>query len=100
MQILDSKTGRSVAEPLTGHAGEVWAVAMDRQSRWVATAGEDTTIRIWDAKTGKSLRTLRGHTGFIMSLAFSPEGGQLVSGSRDRTVKFWETARWIDPANP
>ncbi|MES2925152.1 MAG: protein kinase [Verrucomicrobiota bacterium] len=100
VQILDSKTGHRIADPLTGHTGEVWAVAMDRQGRWLASAGEDTTIRIWDAKTGKSLRTLRGHTGFIMSLAFSPDGGQLVSGSRDRTVKFWETARWIDPANP
>jgi WD40 repeat protein len=98
VQILESQTGR-IVDKLAGHAGEVWAIAIDRQNRWVATAGEDTTIRIWDAKTGKPLRTLRGHTGFIMSLAFSPDGRQLVSGSRDCTMKFWETAGWTSPAN-
>jgi WD40 repeat protein/serine/threonine protein kinase len=93
VKISDARTGEEL-ENLPGHTGEVWAVALDRQSRWLASAGQDTSIRIWDAKTFKPLRILRGHTGVIMSLAFSPDGRQLASGSRDHTVKVWDTARW------
>jgi len=98
VRIWDAKT-RQELETLPGHKGEVWAVALDRDSRWLATAGEDTTIRIWDAKSWKPRRILRGHTGAIMSLAFSPDGQRLASGSRDHTVKFWDTARWEESPN-
>jgi WD40 repeat protein len=92
VRIWDAKTGHEL-KSLPG-PGEVWALALDRQGRWLASAGEDTTITIRDATSWKPLQTLRGHTGGIMSLAFSPDGRHLASGSRDHTVKFWDTARW------
>ena len=85
-------------DTLRGHTGEVWALAIDREERWLATAGEDTTIRIWDLKSKQLARTLRGHMSVVMSLAFSPDGQRLASGSRDHTVKLWDTARWSEAA--
>ena len=95
IKVSDANTGEELNN-LQGHTGEIWAIALDRQGRWLATAGVDTTIRIWAADSWKPVRTLRGHTGVIMSLTFSPDGDYLVSGSRDHTVKVWETARWKD----
>jgi WD40 repeat protein len=92
------------AEPhaLHGHGGDVIAVAVSPpDGRWIATAGEDTTIALWDvkslSKTSPTLEPqhrLRGHTGMVMSLAFSPDGRRLVSGSRDGTVRVWDMTHW------
>jgi len=47
-------------------------------------------IRIWDARTGELLETLRGHSGMVWSMAFTPDGRGLVSGSLDKTLKYWD----------
>ena len=60
--------------------------------RWVASAGEDSAVKIWDSRTGKLVRNFRGHTSVVTSVAFSPDGQWLVSGSRDHTVKVWDLA--------
>ena len=45
----------------------------------MATASRDTTARIWDAKTGELLHTLRGHFGAVNDAEFSPDGRWVVT---------------------
>ena len=44
-------------------------------------------MKVWDSRTGTSLRNFRGHAGLVTGVAFTPDGRWLVSGSRDRTVR-------------
>lgn len=53
-------------------------VAWERTGRFLATASDDTTLRLWSAETGKCLRLLPGHTNFVFSCAFNPHGNMLV----------------------
>ena len=50
-------------------------------------------MRIWDARTGELLETLRGHTRRVWDVAFTPDGRGLVSGSADETLKYWDVSR-------
>ena len=64
---------------------------MPPDAKILVSGCKDKTIKIWDAESGKLLRTLSGHTGRIESLAFSPDGKMLAigGGGGDSSVKLW-----------
>ncbi len=79
----------SLINTLSGHKGSVTSVSFDREGL-LASGSNDTTIKLWNTKTGECLRTLTGHGSFVNSVSFDAEG-LLASGSADSTIKLWNT---------
>ena len=68
---------------------EVRSVAFSPDSKTLATAHSDETVKLWNAANGQLLHTL--HTGPVHCAVFSPDGAMLATGG-DRAVKLWDTA--------
>ncbi len=73
---------------MKAHEG-VWSLAYSPDGSKLASGGWDQTIKIWDANTGKELRTIKAHLGTVTALAFHPNGQQIASGGLDGMVKVW-----------
>ena len=89
-------TNGSPGALLRGHDGLIHELSWSTNGRWVASAGEDSTVKVWDSNTGKLIHSFRGHTGLVNSLAFTLDGQRLVTGSRDGKLKFWDVAQLGD----
>jgi WD40 repeat protein len=100
-----------------GHRDAVFAVAVSPDGNWIASAGRDREIQLWQprdlrefdfAKLEQQLelvragrpqasderyhtpaRRLLGHEGEVATLAFSRDGKVLLSGGHDNTVRRW-----------
>jgi WD40 repeat protein len=74
-----------------GHFAEVYIVAWAPDSKRLASAGNDQTVQVWDARNGSDPYTYKGHSDRITALDWSHHGDRIVSGSRDGTAQVWNT---------
>ena len=52
------------------------------------TVGDDTTARLWDARTAQPLGKPMLHDAPVRAMAISPDGKTLVTGSADRVLRW------------
>jgi WD40 repeat protein len=58
---------------------------------WLASAGEDSEVRVWNPATGTARHTLTGHTGWVEALAVAPDGSWFASVDYDGQVRIWDS---------
>jgi WD40 repeat protein len=73
---------------LSGHGGIVYSAAYSPDGARIATASDDKTLRIWDARTGLALAEYPSFGGFVPLAVYSPDGHQIATSAGDMTARI------------
>lgn len=89
IDIRDASTGKRV-RAFAGHDIDVNSVAFNQDGSRLATVGDDGKLKLWEPKTGRSLRTWSGK-GSVWGPSFSASGTRLAaSWPEEGTVRIVE----------
>jgi len=76
---------------LTGHQREVLCCKFSYDGKYLATAGFDKLILLWDIYNQcNNFGVLKGHKNAILDLHWSMDGTKLYTASADKTVSCWD----------
>jgi COMPASS component SWD3 len=108
VKIWSPHTGEFIRN-LTGHTKGLSDIAWSSDSVFLASASDDTSIRIWTVDTvstsprylsvefsqsapskGLTTKVLRGHTSFVFCVNYNSASNLLVSGGCDGDVRIWD----------
>lgn len=91
----------AVLQTLEGHSDSVRAVAFSPDGSTVASGSWDTTIKLWDARSGTEQATLQVDS-VVDELRFSIDGSQLFTdrGVLDISSDFAFLSRGASPSPP
>ena len=93
MEIIlwDIKTMRAIRRfGKDGHTRPISTIALDVESKFLATGSEDKTIKIWNLDELSVVKTFTDHKDVITSLKFSSKSNILYSTSLDGFFKIWD----------
>jgi WD40 repeat protein len=80
---------RATAQPLpesevfvqSGHSARIARLAWSPDERFIATASDDNTMKLWDVAAGRLVYTYTGHGSVVNAVAFTPDGTRLVTAA-------------------
>jgi WD40 repeat protein len=90
--IWDTTSGLE-AQRLTGHLNVVTAVAVTPDGRWILSAAEDRTVRLWDRQAQKEVRCFTLLGGNIKALWIAADGRSFVTAGDDGVVRHVDLSR-------
>ena len=78
----------------TGHSRDINAIAFSGDSKLLATASSDRSVRLWNVATGEAVLQLPQHDAAVLCVAFHPMENLMACGSREGKVPaviLWNT---------
>jgi RNA polymerase sigma factor (sigma-70 family) len=104
LRLWDTASGKDWHAARPGHVSGVGSLAFSPDGKTLLSAGTDATrhdgkshepagredgsARLWDARTGKLLRSWSEHRGTVDRVAYSPDGKQAASAGSGQVTVF------------
>jgi len=94
---LFSVEKRELLYQIGRHQGEIESVAIDPNSRYCVTCGQDGKVFVWVIKTARLAFTMPPHADFVTAVAFSDNGQWIATGSFDPSINLLNLATMNKP---
>lgn len=115
IRLWEVATGK-LLRTLKGHMGPITSVSFSPDGKTIASgSGEDLSdpfrgvdfiielsdsytanlegiVELWDAATGKHLKSFNENTAWVASVCFSPDSKTIASGHRNDMILLWDTS--------
>jgi WD40 repeat protein/ankyrin repeat protein/serine/threonine protein kinase len=83
-----------------GHTKAVTSLAFTGDGRFILSGSDDTTLRLWEASSGRCIRVFESQKLEVKAVAVSSDGRWAISGAhnehqqkeRENTLCLWETS--------
>jgi WD40 repeat protein len=92
LYLWDAVTGSPKESPVAHLCGAVQAAGLAPKGQWLAAAGTDHILRVWDLATGKTIGPALPHADSVFHIQFSPDGRQLATTCHDGFLRVWKIA--------
>lgn len=85
------RSGWQQIDECDGHSNDVTSLSMSRDGTSFASGSRDGTVKLWNAKTSRCIKTLEAECGDINSVAITSGIGETVVCAAEFGVLAWDT---------
>jgi WD40 repeat protein len=78
------------------HGNHVYSVSFSPDGKYLASAGADNIIKIWDVAGQKEFKQLKGPTDAVTGAVFTADNANVVSIGFDRLIRIWNVASGME----
>ena len=86
---LQRLVAKLVSSSVECHVDDISCLEISKNMKYIFTASNDSTVRIWSLPHKEHIAALKGHTSSITCLVVSTDNNLFATGSSDKTVRIW-----------
>lgn len=90
LHLWNVETGQPVREISDAHSDTIFDVAFSYDGSYLATAGADGVMKVFETETGRHIRSFEGHTHHVLGVSWRADGRLLATSGADNVVKVWD----------